>query len=129
MKKFLLAGALAASVLLTGCAASTATDVYSVSAKIQGSADTLYIAAEKAGEALVTTKIITQAQFSINENKAYVALLVLRAAGDAVRVAASAGSDTTAALAAEANALAAFNAALGDFQKLVGVAPTAATTL
>ncbi len=124
MKKVIIVALLACS--LPGCV-STANTVYSASAKAQGSADTLYIAAEKAGEILVATKTITLEQFKAAEAKAYAALIVFRTANAAVRAAALAGSDTTTLLAAEASALLQFNRALGEFQKLSGVAPTAAT--
>lgn len=126
MKKVLIIALMAAS--LSACAGADNT-VYSASAKAQGSADTLYVAAEKAGEVLVATHVISVAQFRVAENKAYDALLVFRAANLAVRATATTGSDTTAMLVAEADALAKFNAALLDLQKLSGVAPTAATTL
>lgn len=124
MKKVIIVALLACS--LPGCA-GTANTVYSASAKAQGSADTLYVAAEAAGEILVATKTITLAQFSAAEQRAYAALLVFRSANAAVRAAATAGVDTTSLLAAEATALLQFNQALGDFQRLSGVAPTAAT--
>jgi len=126
MKKIVMAALLACS--LSACAGFGNT-VYSASAKAQGSADTLYVAAEKAGEVLVATKVITLAQFNAAETKAYAALQVFRSASLAVRAAATTGSDTTAMLVAEADALAKFNQALADFQKLAHVAPAAATTL
>lgn len=128
MKKLLIAIMLASSTL-TACATGGSDAVYSASSKAQGSADTLYVAAEKAGEVLVATKVITLAQFNAVETKAYAALQVFRSASLAVRAAATTGADTTAMLVAEAEALAKFNSALADFQKLSHVAPAAATTL
>lgn len=127
MRKIILVALIAASMPLAACT-NPADAIYSASAKAQGSADTLYIAAEKAGEALVAAGVITVYQFKEADNKAYAALLVFRQANVAVRAAASAGGDTAALIAAEVDALAKFNAALRELQKLGGVSPQAATT-
>lgn len=110
-------------------AACTQQQVYSASASVQGSADALYVAAEKAGEALVATGKLSPAQLGQLSDRAYSALLALRMAAGAVRSSALAGTSTTAALVAQAQALADFNAALHDFQTAVGVSVTSATTL
>lgn len=124
MKK--IAFVIAACMLLASCGSQT---VYTVSANAQGSADALYVAAEKAGEALVATNVITAAKFVPVADKVYTALTAFRSAAAGFRAVTLAGGDTTAALAAQTQALADFNAALADFQTLVGVPPTAATAL
>ncbi len=81
MKHFIIGLALSLSIPLAGCATA---DFRTTSVKTVITADAAYIAASRAGMAAVVSGVLKKDRFMLLDNRAYAALLQVRAAKDNV---------------------------------------------